>query len=354
MTAHPSDLDRYLQILAGANPAGRLIEIRWTIPNGMAQTFVSATRPDLAARRSPGSPPAPTSTSASCCATAAPAVATPASARTSRSSRSTHPTACSGCSATAAPESRDRLRGFSRSCPCLLAAAAVRRPRRARAGQPAAGDPPRWRPRLRRCRPDPPAADVVESKADSANARGAARPAARPPLPALRAHRRPHRPSPSSPADGLRRAGPRPAIWTGSCSPSRPRPTCRRSPAASPTAPARSPARGTTTTRPVCNSTTTVGTASEPVAPAAPSMTSGRSSTASTPKATSSSPSVSASPRSFCHPGQCPIRNVVGPRRFRRDSLLDQLNPPRLPALPLRDHVPAPGCPCSGLGGPAA
>jgi len=47
----PSDLDRYLRILAGASPAGRLIEIRSTIPHGgMRQTFTPATRTDLAAR----------------------------------------------------------------------------------------------------------------------------------------------------------------------------------------------------------------------------------------------------------------------------------------------------------------
>jgi len=51
MTGHPSDLDRYLRILAGAAPAGRLIEIRSTTPHGqMRQTFTPATRPDLAAR----------------------------------------------------------------------------------------------------------------------------------------------------------------------------------------------------------------------------------------------------------------------------------------------------------------
>ena len=51
MTAHASDLDRYLRILAGANPAGRLIEIRSATPHGgMRQTFTPATRPDLAAR----------------------------------------------------------------------------------------------------------------------------------------------------------------------------------------------------------------------------------------------------------------------------------------------------------------
>jgi len=51
MTRHPEDLDRYLQILAGTAPAGRLIEIRSTTPHGqMRQTFTPATRPDLAAR----------------------------------------------------------------------------------------------------------------------------------------------------------------------------------------------------------------------------------------------------------------------------------------------------------------
>jgi hypothetical protein len=49
MTAHASDLDRYLRILAGANPAGRLIEIRSaTAQGGMRQTFAPAIRPDLA------------------------------------------------------------------------------------------------------------------------------------------------------------------------------------------------------------------------------------------------------------------------------------------------------------------
>jgi hypothetical protein len=50
MTANASDLDRYLRILAGTNPAGRLIEIRSaTAHDGMRQTFTPATRPDLAA-----------------------------------------------------------------------------------------------------------------------------------------------------------------------------------------------------------------------------------------------------------------------------------------------------------------
>jgi hypothetical protein len=51
MTSHAEDLDRYLQIIAGATPAGALIEIRSTTPHGqMRQTFTPATRPDLAAR----------------------------------------------------------------------------------------------------------------------------------------------------------------------------------------------------------------------------------------------------------------------------------------------------------------
>ena len=51
MTSRTEDLDRYLQIIAGDTPAGRLIEIRSTTPQGaMRQTFTPATRPDLAAR----------------------------------------------------------------------------------------------------------------------------------------------------------------------------------------------------------------------------------------------------------------------------------------------------------------
>ena len=51
MSDHAGDLDRYLRILAGASPAGRLIEIRSATPHGgMRQTFTPATRPDLAAR----------------------------------------------------------------------------------------------------------------------------------------------------------------------------------------------------------------------------------------------------------------------------------------------------------------
>lgn len=51
MTANASDLNRYLRILAGTNPAGRLIEIRSaTAHGGMRQTFTPATRTDLAAR----------------------------------------------------------------------------------------------------------------------------------------------------------------------------------------------------------------------------------------------------------------------------------------------------------------
>ena len=50
MTHGTEDLDRYLRILAGDDPAGRLIEIRSTIPDGMRQTFTPATRPELAAK----------------------------------------------------------------------------------------------------------------------------------------------------------------------------------------------------------------------------------------------------------------------------------------------------------------
>jgi RepB DNA-primase from phage plasmid len=51
MTSHASDLRDYLQILAGDQPAGRLIEIRSaTAHGGMRQTFTPATRADLAAR----------------------------------------------------------------------------------------------------------------------------------------------------------------------------------------------------------------------------------------------------------------------------------------------------------------
>jgi hypothetical protein len=51
MNGHAGDLDRYLRILAGASPAGRLIEIRSATPHGgMRQTFTPATHPDLALR----------------------------------------------------------------------------------------------------------------------------------------------------------------------------------------------------------------------------------------------------------------------------------------------------------------
>jgi CHC2 zinc finger/RepB DNA-primase from phage plasmid len=51
MTSHPSDLDRYLRMLAGATPGGRLIEIRsQTKQGGMRQTFIPAVLPDRAAQ----------------------------------------------------------------------------------------------------------------------------------------------------------------------------------------------------------------------------------------------------------------------------------------------------------------
>lgn len=51
MSGETDDLHRYLRMLAGINPAGRLIEIRSATPDGgMRQTFTAATSPDLAAR----------------------------------------------------------------------------------------------------------------------------------------------------------------------------------------------------------------------------------------------------------------------------------------------------------------
>jgi hypothetical protein len=56
MTATPAspratraDLDAYLQLLAVDTPAGKLIEIRYTVPGGMRQLFVPARRTDHAA-----------------------------------------------------------------------------------------------------------------------------------------------------------------------------------------------------------------------------------------------------------------------------------------------------------------
>ena len=50
MTDHASDLHNYLRILAGTDPAGRLIEIRSGIPSGgMRQIFTPATRLELTA-----------------------------------------------------------------------------------------------------------------------------------------------------------------------------------------------------------------------------------------------------------------------------------------------------------------
>jgi hypothetical protein len=50
MTDHASDLHNYLRILAGTDPAGRLIEIRSGIPGGgMRQIFTPATRLELTA-----------------------------------------------------------------------------------------------------------------------------------------------------------------------------------------------------------------------------------------------------------------------------------------------------------------
>ena len=43
------DLDAYLELLAGDTPAGKLIELRYTVPGGMRQLFVAARRTDRAA-----------------------------------------------------------------------------------------------------------------------------------------------------------------------------------------------------------------------------------------------------------------------------------------------------------------
>lgn len=52
MTGPASDLHDYLQVLVGANPGGRLVEIRSATGQGsMHQTFIPATRLDLAARK---------------------------------------------------------------------------------------------------------------------------------------------------------------------------------------------------------------------------------------------------------------------------------------------------------------
>jgi hypothetical protein len=51
MSHRADDLDLYLRILAGADPTGRLIELRSAIPGGaMRQTFTPANRPRLAAK----------------------------------------------------------------------------------------------------------------------------------------------------------------------------------------------------------------------------------------------------------------------------------------------------------------
>ncbi len=50
MTCAPEDLARYLRVLAGTDPTGRLIEIRSALAGGgMRQTFTPATQPQLAA-----------------------------------------------------------------------------------------------------------------------------------------------------------------------------------------------------------------------------------------------------------------------------------------------------------------
>ena len=252
--------------------------------------------PDLHARHparprrqhdQPGSPPAPTCTSACCSAAAAPAAATPASAPTSRSSRSTAPTPL------------ERLAQYR--CPPTMVIASGGtpghahaywqlqqpvEPRRARASQPATRDPPRRRPRLRRRRPHPQTANLVEQETHPADPRRAARAPTRP-----AATRSPSSP-PASPTPPRHRGPPSAGHARAD---QRARPAAARDPRRHLRAGAHRPpaqprrqnpsAPSTTTTTPASSSTTTTGTATEPAAPAAPSTTSARFSTASAPAA---------------------------------------------------------------------
>ena len=264
MTGNASDLDRYLRILAGANPAGRLIEIRSaTAHGGMRQTFTPATRPDLAARTITRLA-ASTDVYVGVLLRRRRAGGRHACERShlafieiDRSRRD-----ASGSSSTAPAERSIIASGGTRSRPCVLAAAAGRRPRRARASQPPTRAPPRRRPRLRRRRPHSQAADLLElestprrhpsscscSSRPAATSSTSSPPASPTPPPIVGQRPRP--------------AAPRPTSSTSSSSRFPPSPTCQRSPAANPTAPAKSAARFTTTATPASSSTTTAGTAS--------------------------------------------------------------------------------------------
>ena len=341
MTGNASDLDRYLRILAGANPAGRLIEIRSaTAHGGMRQTFTPATRPTSPPGRSPRSPPAPTCTSACCFATAAPAAATPASAPTSRSSRSTDPTRWSGSSSTAARRAMiDRLRRFPGHAHAYWQLQEPVDLDELEQANRRLAHPPRRRPRLRRRQlassgPRPPGMETHPADARRAARAAAARRYQLAELTAGLADPPAHRRSTlrAEPRRDQRRS-------TGSSSRSPPPPTCQRSPAANPTAPAKSAARSTTTATPASSSTTTAGTASH-AASEAPSTTSARSSSASTPAATSSSSSASASPQSCTSPQPRMRLGATPPLRARRRRP-GQATPVSAPDRPLAGPPPA-------------
>ena len=166
MSDHAGDLDRYLRILAGASPAGRLIEIRSATPHGgMRQTFTPATRPDLAARtisqarrphrrvrRRAASPPPRRRPRR--------LRALPPRVRRDRPT----PTPSSGSRNTAARRAWSSASGGTAGhAHAYWQLQQPVEPRRARASQPPTRDPPRRRPRLRRRRPHPETANLVES-----------------------------------------------------------------------------------------------------------------------------------------------------------------------------------------------
>ena len=305
MTGHASDLDRYLRILAGADPTGRLIEIRSAVPGGaMRQTFTPATRPELAAK-----------------------TITRLAARTDvyvgvllRHRRGGGRDACEHSHLAFVeidrPDGAQRLARYR--CPPTMIVASGGSPGHAHAywqlHEPVGLDDLETANRrlairlggdlasvdaARILRP-PTSWNWKRTPPTQRRAARAPRPTAATPSPSSP----PASPTPPPSRDPRpRRLAQPPAISTGSCSRSPPPPTCQRSPAASPTEPAKSTARSTMTATPASSSTNTTGTAMEPAAPAAPSTTSARSSTACAPAAASSSSCASASPRTCCRSG---------------------------------------------------
>ena len=301
MTGNASDLHRYLRILAGANPAGRLIEIRSaTEHGGMRQTFTPATRPDLAAR-----------------------TITTLAASTDvyvgvllRHCRAGGRHACERSHLafieTDDPNAIERLKRFAHRPTMTISSSPghlhlywqlqrARRPRRARASQPPPRAPPRRRPRLRRrqlasCARRPPGIENAPRQRPS-SCSACSQPAATsstsspPTSPTL---------SPSA-VDVLgqpyRDQRPRPATARDS------RRDLRARTHRPPAQPRRQnlAAHFTTTPTPASSSTTTAGTASH-AASEAPSMTSERSSSALTLEASNSYSSASASPQSYTSP----------------------------------------------------